>query len=96
MLFVANFTHGRTAIHMNTAHFAGRADATERKHLREPATGHEVPAERASCALPGIISTQCTIVPTGILRNGKALPALIGASDHSQLLTNHQTARAMM
>src|SRR5437870_11511747 len=28
------------------------------------------------CApLPGIISTQCTMVPTGILRSGSALPA---------------------
>jgi hypothetical protein len=42
---------------------------------------HDVPAERAICApLPGIISTQWMMEPTGMLRIGSVLPALIGAS----------------
>eukprot|EP00241_Pyramimonas_parkeae_P020639 CAMPEP_0114296162 /NCGR_PEP_ID=MMETSP0059-20121206/11167_1 /TAXON_ID=36894 /ORGANISM="Pyramimonas parkeae, Strain CCMP726" /LENGTH=93 /DNA_ID=CAMNT_0001418297 /DNA_START=552 /DNA_END=833 /DNA_ORIENTATION=+ len=41
---------------------------------------HEVPAARASLApSPGWISTLCTMVPTGMFANGKALPVLIGA-----------------
>jgi hypothetical protein len=40
----------------------------------------DVPAERAICApLPGSISTQWIVEPTGILRIGSVLPALIGA-----------------
>src|SRR3569623_362622 len=39
------------------------------------------PALRASWApRPGFISTQWTVVPTGMLRSGRQLPALIGAS----------------
>ena len=39
------------------------------------------PAARAICApLPGFISMQCTVEPTGMLRSGRVLPALIGAS----------------
>jgi hypothetical protein len=41
-----------------------------------------VPAERAICApLPGNISTQWIVEPTGMLRIGSVLPALIGASE---------------
>ena len=41
----------------------------------------EVPAARDSCApLPGSISTQQIVVPTGMLRRGNVLPVLIGAS----------------
>ena len=41
----------------------------------------EAPAERASCAfLPGRISMQCTVAPTGMFRSGSVLPTLIGAS----------------
>ena len=29
---------------------------------------------------PGFISTQCTVVPIGMLRSGSVLPSLIGAS----------------
>ncbi len=39
-----------------------------------------VPALRASWApLPGLSSTQCTVVPTGMFRIGRQLPALMGA-----------------
>ena len=42
----------------------------------------EVPAERAICApLPGFISIQWIVVPTGMLRIGKVLPTLIAASE---------------
>jgi hypothetical protein len=42
---------------------------------------HAVPAERAICApLPGSISMQWMIEPTGMFRIGSVLPALIGAS----------------
>ena len=38
-------------------------------------------AARAICApLPGFISMQCTVEPTGMLRSGSVLPARIGAS----------------
>ena len=41
----------------------------------------DVPAERAICApLPGSISMQWMVVPTGMLRMGSVLPALMGAS----------------
>jgi hypothetical protein len=41
----------------------------------------DVPAERAICApLPGSSSMQWMIEPTGMLRIGSVLPALIGAS----------------
>ncbi|CFW40346.1 Uncharacterised protein [Bordetella pertussis] len=41
----------------------------------------EAPAERAIWApLPGIISMQWIVVPTGMLRIGRVLPARIGAS----------------
>ena len=42
----------------------------------------EVPAERAICApLPASSSTQWIVEPTGMLRIGSVLPALIGASE---------------
>ena len=42
----------------------------------------DAPAERTICApLPGNISTQWIVLPTGMLRSGKLLPTLIGASE---------------
>ena len=39
-----------------------------------------VPAERPSCPpRPGLISTQCTVVPVGIARKGSALPGVMSA-----------------
>src|SRR5574339_575322 len=39
------------------------------------------PAERAICApLPGCISMQWIVVPTGMLRSGSVLPGLIAAA----------------
>ena len=41
----------------------------------------DAPAERAICApLPCCISTQCTVVPTGMFRSGRQLPGLMPAS----------------
>ena len=42
----------------------------------------EVPAERAICApLPGMISMQWIVEPTGMLRIGRVLPTRIGACE---------------
>jgi hypothetical protein len=58
---------------------------------------HRAPAARAICApLPGIISTQCIVVPTGMLRSGSALPGLIGASAPDHLAPDHTPLGAMM
>ena len=44
-------------------------------------SGSEAPAERAICApLPGSISMQWIVEPTGMLRIGSVLPGRIGAS----------------
>ena len=57
----------------------------------------EVPAERAICApLPGSISTQWIVEPTGMLRIGSVLPALIGASEPDISVAPASTPRGAM
>ena len=57
----------------------------------------EVPAERAICApLPGSISTQWIVEPTGMLRIGSVLPALIGASEPLTIVAPTSRPRGAM
>ena len=57
------------------------ADAAWRTRPSRATSCTDAPALRTICApLPGRSSTQWTTLPTGMLRSGRALPALIGAS----------------
>jgi len=47
-----------------------------------------VPAERAICPpLPTLSSTLCTIVPTGMLDSGMALPGLMSTLSPAMMLS---------
>jgi hypothetical protein len=81
VLFVADFTDGGAALDVHAADFA-RAQTNLSVDAFAGQQLADVPAERAICApLPGSISTQWMVVPTGMLRIGSVLPALIGASE---------------
>ena len=82
VLFVADFADGGAAVDVHLADLA-RAQAQLRvRAFARQQRAPSAPAERAICApLPGSISTQWIVVPTGMLRSGSVLPALIGASE---------------
>ena len=81
VLVVADFADGGAALDRNLAHFTraqaqGGVDAFTSHQLHGRTSGTS-----DLSALPGFSSMQWMVVPTGMLRSGRVLPALIGASE---------------
>ena len=78
VLVVADFADGGAAVDRHLAHFAGAKAQRGVAAVRGRSAATPAPAARASCApLPGFISTQCTVEPTGdVAQRQRCCPVL--------------------